>query len=67
MEIKISEGGKLSNLTEPLDMISVNVENNINLWITDKIGNESLTYPTIDEALKLRDSLNDAIRKYCKL
>lgn len=63
MTIQIKSGGKLDRLTERLGGINVYSDNNeqINLWLIDTRGNESLTYLSIQEAIDLKNSLIKAI------
>lgn len=71
--IKISRGGQLEIVTcdksgfkdLKLHEIKFNVETpmSIHLWI----NNASLTYLTIQEALEIRDALNESVKEACGL
>lgn len=72
-KIAISNGGQLEKVTSEQDgftknklyEIGLNVESpmSVHLWI----NNSSLTYLTIQEALEIRDALNEAVKEACGL
>lgn len=55
--------GKSTNKNEILTHINfeINGENCINVWLKSNLGNESLTYLTLDEAVKLKRELQNQI------
>ncbi|MBQ7899345.1 MAG: hypothetical protein IJ307_05780 [Bacteroidales bacterium] len=66
--MKINEGGKTINLEGPIDEIRIGIacHGALELWIVDKEGNESLTYLTLDEAMRLASELKAALYERIK-
>ena len=59
----ISSGGKTEHLTDQkkIETINVHYENNaIHLWINQ----DSLSYLSVEEAIALRNELNEALMAY---
>lgn len=66
--MNIKDGGKTSNLQSQVAEIRVGIacHGAIELWITDKDGNESLSYLTLDEAMRLTSELKAALYERIK-
>ena len=62
--MKIKDGGKTCNLQSQVDEIKVGIAcyGAIELWITDKDGNESLSYLTLDEAMQLAHEVKSVLK-----
>lgn len=62
---KIKNGGKTESLNREkyINEVSVYHESQNNRAISMMINGDSLSYLTLEEALVLRDELNDAIKK----
>lgn len=62
--MKIKEGGQTETLQSKIAEIryAATGGNCIEMWISDKEGNESLSYLSIDEAVTLAKELKAAIR-----
>lgn len=59
---KINDGGQLESISRDLQLRSVNIKcegSCIQLWLNEN----SLSYLTIEEAIGLRNELNDALRE----
>lgn len=66
--VGIKDGGQLLALKDKLKTINVCCDKgSIQLWLIDDKFSESLTFLTIEEALKIRNELNKAIKDYCKI
>ena len=63
--MKIKEGGKTCNLQSRITEVRVGIacHGAIELWIEDKDGNESLSYLTLDEAMKLAYEVKTALKE----
>ena len=62
--MNIKDGGKTSNLQSQVAEVRINANfgGQMELWITDNTGNESLSYLTMDEAIGLAEELKGALR-----
>lgn len=62
--MKIKDGGQTSSLQSQIAEVRINANfaGQMELWITDNTGNESLSYLTMDEAIGLAEELKGALR-----
>ena len=70
MELK--SGGQLADFGKNIEILKeINFlcegENSINMWLKSNLKNESLTYLTLEEAVKLKRELQNEINKLTAL